>query len=219
MKLQILSIAALAAFSCNAVSGDGPYWTDVNGNIVRSATTGECIRSINWTPEDAIEGCDGKPVKPKSAAVPVVAAVPADSDGDGVPDDVDKCPDSPTDKPVDADGCTIVSVVLKNVQFESNSSELTSGSSESLDKVVNAMNEYDQLRIEIQAHTDNSGEAAYNLSLSEKRANSVRDYLIAKGVAANRMAVKGFGETQPIADNSTRDGRATNRRVELKVID
>ena len=219
MKLQILSIAALAAFSCNAVSGDGPYWTDVNGNIVRSATTGECIRSINWTPEDAIEGCDGKPVKPKSAAVPVVAAVPADSDGDGVPDDVDKCPDSPTDKPVDADGCTIVSVVLKNVQFESNSSELTAGSSESLDKVVNAMNEYDQLRIEIQAHTDNMGEAAYNLSLSEKRANSVRDYLIAKGVAANRMVVKGFGETQPIADNSTRDGRATNRRVELKVLE
>ena len=219
MKLQILSIAALAAFSCNAVSGDGPYWTDVNGNIVRSATTGECIRSINWTPEDAIEGCDGKPVKPKSAAVPVVAAVPADSDGDGVPDDVDKCPDSPTDKPVDADGCTIVSVVLKNVQFESNSSELTAGSSESLDKVVNAMNEYDQLRIEIQAHTDNSGEAAYNLSLSEKRANSVRDYLIGKGVAADRMKAKGYGESQPIADNKTRDGRTANRRVELKVIE
>ena len=225
MKLKILSIAALAAFSSNALSDDGPYWTDVNGDIVRSATTGECIRSINWTPEDAIEGCDGKPVKPKpaaapvAAAVPVAAAAPADSDGDGVPDDVDKCPDSPTDKPVDADGCTIVSVVLKNVQFESNSSELTTGSSESLEKVVNAMNEYDQLRIEIQAYTDRMGEASYNLSLSEKRANSVRDYLIAKGVAANRMEVKGYGETQPIADNSTRDGRATNRRVELKVIE
>jgi outer membrane protein OmpA-like peptidoglycan-associated protein len=226
MKLQILSMAALAAFSCNALSGDGPYWTDVNGDIVRSATTGECIRSINWTPEDAIEGCDGKPVQPKPTAksapvvaVPIVAAGTADSDGDGVPDDVDKCPDSPADKPVDADGCTIVSVVLKNVQFESNSSELTAGSSESLDKVVNAMNEYDQLRIEIQAHTDSMGEASYNLSLSEKRANSVRDYLVAKGVAANRMEVKGLGETQPIADNSTRDGRATNRRVELKVID
>ena len=226
MKLKILSVAVIAAFSCNAHSGDGPYWTDVNGNIVRSATTGECIRSINWTPEDVIEGCDGKPVQPKptaktapAAAVPLVAAAPADSDGDGVPDDVDKCPDSPTDKPVDADGCTIVSVVLENVQFESNSSELTAGSSESLDKVVNAMSEYDQLRIEIQAHTDNMGEASYNLSLSEKRANSVRDYLIAKGVAANRMEVKGYGETQPISDNSTRDGRAKNRRVELKVID
>ena len=219
MKLKILSIAALATFSCNAISSNGPYWTDVNGNIVRSATTGECVRSINWTPEDAIEGCDGKPIKPKPAAAPVVAAVPADSDGDGVPDDVDKCPDSPADKPVDADGCTIVSVVLKNVQFESNSSELTAGSSDSLDKVVNAMNEYDQLRIEIQAHTDNTGDAAYNLSLSEKRANSVRAYLIAKGVAANRMEVKGYGETQPIADNGTRDGRATNRRVELKVIE
>jgi len=219
MKLKILSIAALATFSCNAISSNGPYLTDVNGNIVRSATTGECVRSINWTPEDAIEGCDGKPIKPKPAAAPVVAAVPADSDGDGVTDDMDKCPDSPSDKPVDADGCTIVSVVLEDVQFESNSSELTAGSSESLDKVVNAMNEYDQLRIEIQAHTDNMGEASYNLSLSEKRANSVRDYLIAQGVAANRMEVKGYGETQPIADNSTRDGRAKNRRVELKVID
>lgn len=220
MKLQILSIAALATFSCNAISHDkSPYWTDVNGTIVRSATTGECVRSINWTPEDAIEGCDGKPIKPKPAVVPVVAAVPADSDGDGVTDDMDKCPDSPSDKPVDADGCTIVSVVLENVQFESNSSELTAGSSESLDEVVNAMSEYDQLRIEIQAHTDNMGEASYNLSLSEKRANSVRDYLIAQGVAANRMEVKGYGETQPIADNSTRDGRAKNRRVELKVID
>ncbi|MGB5601557.1 MAG: OmpA family protein [Gammaproteobacteria bacterium] len=227
MKFQILSVLALAAFSCNAISDDGPYWTNQAGNIVRSATTGECIRTITWTPEDAIEGCDGKPVKPKPAAKPApVAAVPvaaavavADSDGDGVTDDMDKCADSPSDKPVDADGCTIVSVVLKNVQFELNSSELTAGSSESLNNVVDKMNEYDQLRIEIQAHTDSMGEAAYNMSLSEKRANSVRDYLIGKGIAGNRMEVKGYGETKPIADNDTRDGRAENRRVELKVIE
>jgi OOP family OmpA-OmpF porin len=224
MKIKVLSVFALAAFSCSTIADDGPYWTDENGTIVRSANTGECIRSINWTPEDAIEGCDGKPIKPKPepAAVPVAAAAAVavvDSDGDGVPDDVDKCPGSPADKPVDADGCTIVSVVLKNVQFELNSSELTAGSSESLNKVVDAMNEYDQLRIEIQAHTDNTGDAAYNLSLSEKRANSVRDYLIAGGIAANRMEVKGYGETQPVADNNTREGRAANRRVELKVID
>ena len=82
------------------------------------------------------------------AAAPVVAAK-IDSDGDGVTDDLDKCPNSPSDKPVDANGCTIESVVLKNVNFESNSSELKAGSSESLDKAVAAMNKYDQLRIEI----------------------------------------------------------------------
>ena len=75
------------------------------------------------------------------------------------------------------------------------------------------------LRIEIHAHTDSMGEVAYNQSLSEKRANSVRDYMIGKGVAAERMVAKGYGETQPIADNGTRDGRAENRRVELKVIE
>jgi outer membrane protein OmpA-like peptidoglycan-associated protein len=75
------------------------------------------------------------------------------------------------------------------------------------------------LRIEVQAHSDNSGDAAYNQYLSEERANSVRDYLIAKGIAPDRIEAKGYGESQPIADNDTREGRAANRRVELKVIE
>jgi OOP family OmpA-OmpF porin len=221
MNLKIFSMIVMGAVSFNAISADGPYWTDENGTIVRSGF-GKCVRTINWTPEDAIAGCDGKAPAAKVAAEPVpvaVVAAPADSDGDGVLDNADKCPDSPADKPVDKDGCTIVSVVLKNVQFEFNSSELTAGSSESLDKVVDAMNEYPTLRIEIQAHSDNSGDAAYNQSLSEKRANSVRDYLTGKGIASDRMVAKGYGESQPIADNNTREGRAQNRRVELKVID
>ncbi len=209
MNFRVLLTIVCAAVSFDAFSNDGPYWTDAYGNIVRSGF-GKCVRTIYWTPEDAIEGCDGKTSK---------AAAPADSDGDGVADVTDKCPDSPADKPVDKDGCTIVSVVLKNVQFEFNSSELTAGSSESLDKVVDAMNEYPTLRIEIQAHSDNSGDAGYNQSLSEERANSVRDYLISKGIAPDRMEAKGYGESQPVADNDTREGRATNRRVELKVID
>jgi OOP family OmpA-OmpF porin len=223
MKIQTLSVIVFTTISFNAFSDDGPYWTTTSGNIFRSATTGECVRSGSWTPEAAakVEECQDKQAAAEPApvaATPVAAAV-IDSDSDGVPDDADKCPDSPTDKPVDADGCTIVSVVLKNVQFESNSSELAAGSSESLDKAVDAMNKYSDLRIEIQAHTDNMGEAAYNQYLSEQRANSVRDYMIGKGIAAERMEVKGYGESQPIADNSTREGRAANRRVELKIIE
>ena len=223
MKFKILILALFAAVSFNAFSYDGPYWTDENGNIVRSGF-GKCVRTINWTPEDAIEECGDKPAakpvaKPAPVAAAPVVAAPVDSDGDGVTDDMDKCPDSPADKPVDAEGCTIVSVVLKNVQFESNSSELTAGSSEELDKAVDAMNKYDQIRIEIQAHSDSMGEASYNQYLSEQRANSVRDYMIGKGIAADRMVAKGYGESKPIADNSTRDGRAKNRRVELKIIE
>ena len=227
MNFQTLSVIALASVSFNALSGDGPYWKDPNGVIVRSANTGECVRTRSWTPEAAaaVEECQEKTAKLKVAAEPaIVVAAPAvaavvDSDGDGVPDLADKCPGSPSDKPVDADGCTIVSVVLDDVQFELNSSELTANSSASLDKVVNAMNEYPNLRIEVQAHTDSMGAVAYNQSLSEKRASSVRDYVIGAGIAANRIAAKGYGETKPIADNTTSDGRAKNRRVELTVIE
>jgi OOP family OmpA-OmpF porin len=219
MKIHTISAVIFATVSYNTLADDGPYWTTVNGNIFRSATTGECVRSGSWTPEDAIEECEGKGKVTKPAAAAPVAAAAADSDGDGVIDDMDKCPDSPADKPVDADGCTIVSVVLKNVQFESNSSELTAGSGEALDKAVAAMNKYDHLRIEIQAHTDSMGDAGYNQSLSQKRAESVRDYMVDEGIAADRMEVKGYGETKPVADNNTREGRAANRRVELKIID
>ena len=187
MKFQILSLVALATVTLNANADDGPYWTDRNGVIVRSANTGECVRSGSWTSETAakVEECLDKTAnaEPAPVAVVPVAAAVLDSDGDGVLDNVDKCPDSPSNKPVDADGCTIVSVVLEDVQFELNSSELTAGSSESLDKVVAAMNEYPDLRIEVQAHTDSMGEAAYNQSLSDKRARSVRDYLVASGIA------------------------------------
>lgn len=221
MKLRILSATILAVVSFNAHSGDGPYWTDTNGNIIRSATSGACVRSGSWTPETALEECEGKPAKADSAPVAVtpIAAAVADSDSDGVPDDADKCPDSPADKPVDTNGCTIEKVVLKNVQFELNSAELASGSTGELDKAVNAMNKYPALRIEISAYTDNTGEAAYNQQLSEKRANSVRDYMISQGIAKDRMEVKGYGEEKPIADNNTREGRAANRRVEMKVLD
>ncbi|MBE9560650.1 MAG: OmpA family protein [Proteobacteria bacterium] len=234
MKLKLLSATILATISFNSSASDGAYWTDSYGNIVRSGWTNECIQTRTWTPEDYIEGCDGKPVdtakspsnsNEKSSSTAAAAAVvpamtsAADSDGDGVADNADNCPDSPDDKPVDADGCTIVSVVLKGVNFESNSDELTSGSSVELDKAVSAMNKYGHLQIEIQAHSDSMGEAGYNQSLSDKRANSVRDYMISEGIAADRMVAKGYGESQPVADNGTRDGRSKNRRVELKIID
>jgi OOP family OmpA-OmpF porin len=237
MKLRFIpasTLLALAVLSMDAQAQYAPYWTDPEGNIVRSGSGG-CVRTRHWTPEDAIPECGGdlaakkaeekpaaEPAPAAAVAAPVVAAVPAaptDSDNDGVADDADKCADSPADKPVDADGCTIVSVVLEDVRFENNSAELTSGSSEQLDKAVAAMKEYPHIRVEVQAHSDSSGAASYNQALSEKRAGSVRDYMVSKGIAADRLTAKGYGEDQPIASNDTREGRAKNRRVELKIIE
>lgn len=237
MNLSVIpasTLLALAILSLDAQAHYAPYWTDAQGNIVRSGSGG-CVRTRHWTPEDAIPECGGEvaakkakqepaagPAPAAAVAAPVVAAVPAapaDSDNDGVADDADKCADSPADKPVDADGCTIVSVVLEDVRFENNSAELTSGSGEQLDKAVAAMKKYPDIRVEVQAHSDGSGAASYNQALSEKRAGSVRDYMVSKGIAADRLTAKGYGEDQPIASNDTPEGRAKNRRVELKIIE
>ena len=236
VKVAILPLFLLTPLTTTlAAEQSEGYWYNSAGEIWRDST-GDCWDTRFLTEENSLPECTGEVVDndldkdgvvnsadncPKTPAGVSVDAkgcqLNSDSDGDGVLDDADKCPDSPADKPVDADGCTIVSVVLKNVHFETNSSELSSSSSEDLDKAVAAMNKYSQLQIEIQAHTDSMGDAGYNQSLSEKRANSVRDYMIGKGIAANRMKAKGYGESQPVADNDTKAGRKSNRRVELKV--
>ena len=79
------------------------------------------------------------------------------------------------------------------------------------------MNENKDKKVSLSGHTDNVGTEAYNQALSERRVNSVKDYVVKKGVDASRVAGQGFGESKPIADNKTREGRAKNRRVEIKV--
>ncbi|WP_237219639.1 OmpA family protein [Sphingomonas arenae] len=87
-----------------------------------------------------------------------------------------------------------------------------------LNEVANTLAQYQQTYIDIYGHTDSTGSDAYNQSLSERRAQSVASYLSSRGVAPARMATRGFGETQPIADNATEYGRSQNRRVEIKVV-
>ncbi|HYM93341.1 MAG TPA: OmpA family protein, partial [Chitinophagaceae bacterium] len=86
------------------------------------------------------------------------------------------------------------------------------------DKLVELLNDNPGLKVEISGHTDNVGKPADNLVLSNNRAKSVVTYLISKGIAANRLSFKGYGETKPVADNTTEEGRALNRRTEMKVI-
>jgi len=147
------------------------------------------------------------------AAAPVVPQT-LDSDGDGVPDSVDKCPGTLKGTTVDATGCP-VRLVLKGQHFQHDSAELTPNARIILDEVAQNLIAHPQKNdIEVQGHASSEGKASHNLKLSQRRAQSVADYLKSKGVT-NRLVAKGYGSSQPIADNRTEEGRALNRRVEL----
>jgi OOP family OmpA-OmpF porin len=137
-----------------------------------------------------------------------------DEDADGVNDCLDRCPGTPKGSKVDANGC-LTSIILKGVKFKYDSAELTSNAMEILDAVVVSLVSSSQKNdIEVQGHASSEGTDAYNMKLSLRRSQSVADYLKTKGVA-NKLTAKGYGETQPIADNSTEAGKSQNRRVEL----
>ena len=109
-------------------------------------------------------------------------------------------------------------IALHNVFFEVDRYELLDESQIELDKVVEMLNNNPSVRVELGGHTDNVGSPAANQTLSEQRAKAVYNYLVSKGIAANRLSYKGYGETQPVADNATPEGRQLNRRTEMKVM-
>jgi outer membrane protein OmpA-like peptidoglycan-associated protein/tetratricopeptide (TPR) repeat protein len=109
-------------------------------------------------------------------------------------------------------------IVLKNIFFDPNKFDLKPESGSELGEIVQLLKDNPTLKIQINGHTDNSGKPADNILLSENRARSVTSYLIAKGIAPARLSSKGWGDTQPIADNGTPEGKAKNRRTELKVL-
>lgn len=140
-----------------------------------------------------------------------------DSDGDGVGDSRDECPDTPAGTTVDNRGCTLAPAYeLEGVRFDFDSARLTPDSKASLDDAVKILERHSELQVEIAGHTDSIGSETYNQGLSERRARAVRDYLVAHGIDAGRLTVRGYGETEPVADNATRVGRAANRRVEMR---
>jgi outer membrane protein OmpA-like peptidoglycan-associated protein len=130
-----------------------------------------------------------------------------------------RSPDSTYEKniplqPIEANA----SVILKNIFFDVNKFDLKPESEAELDKIVQLMNDNPTLKIQIGGHTDNVGKPADNLLLSNNRAKAVVNYLVSKNISPRRLTAKGFGETQPVAANNTEDGRALNRRTEMKVI-
>ncbi|MDH3298808.1 MAG: OmpA family protein, partial [Gemmatimonadota bacterium] len=174
---------------------------------------------------DGIDQCDNTP----AGAVVDATGCPMDSDGDGVLDGIDKCPGTPAGRAVDADGCGEFQaalaqgrLVISGVQFEFNSADLKEESTAALTRAAgairNAIANRPGISIEVGGHTDAIGSESYNQRLSERRAASVRDFIVSvEPSVANSLTTAGYGESRPIADNGTDAGRAQNRRVEFVV--
>ncbi len=143
--------------------------------------------------------------------VVVEKPAPVDSDGDGVYDDQDQCPNTPKGAKVDERGCW----VLSDVFFDFDKYDIKPQFDYALDAVAKVLKMNPSVRIRIEGHTDNVGSAKYNVLLSERRANSVKVYLEKLGIDADRLSTIGYGFSRPIATDSTPEGRDLNRRVEL----
>jgi outer membrane protein OmpA-like peptidoglycan-associated protein len=149
-----------------------------------------------------------------------------DTDGDGVLDKDDKCPNEAGE--VALDGCPrqapseavmkTLNDYAKTILFDTGRASIKGDSEQVVDNIVAILKEYPNSRFSIDGHTDSTGSARTNQLLSERRANAVRDYLIANGIAADRLEAKGYGEDKPIADNKTSTGRKNNRRVEVVLL-
>ncbi len=143
-----------------------------------------------------------------------------DGDNDGVVDRLDECPDSSPGVQVDIKGCEIKEEIqLQGVNFESNSDRLLPGAESVLNDAAATLRKNPSIKVEVAGHTDSDGAADYNESLSARRATTVHDYLAANGVSTDRMSVRGYGESQPIADNTSAAGKAANRRVLLRIVE
>ncbi len=159
---------------------------------------------------DEEDKCPDQPGLPKYNGCPI-----PDTDGDGINDEEDKCPTIPGVK--ENDGCpAIPKFNAADVQFVTGSSKPTAKALKELDDIVSYMKEYPEITLNVNGHTDNVGKEAFNQTLSEKRAAAIVDALVKKGVDASKLQSTGFGMSQPIADNSTAEGRSQNRRVEFK---
>jgi OOP family OmpA-OmpF porin len=168
--------------------------------------------------DGVVDSADRCPNTPKESLVDEKGCE-LDSDGDGIVNGKDRCPETALGVKVDARGCQLKDViVLEDVRFATDSAELISHSEKALDEMVDTLKRYRDLRMEVAGHTDRRGPRRYNLSLSQRRAETVRNYLIAKGISADRLTAKGYGPDKPVADNTTPRGQAANRRVELRIL-
>jgi len=172
------------------------------------------------------DGIDTCPETPQRAQVDAVGC-PTDGDDDGVADGIDECPQTSPGVAVGETGCSELAAALRQGQavrvegvvFEVNSETLTPDSYPVLEQWALVLQDEPTLRIEIGGHTDDDGAEAHNLKLSTRRATAVQEFLVSRGVDGSQLEVRGYGESQPLGDNATEEGRAMNRRVVFKSLE
>ena len=183
------------------------------------------LKQFNGCPDTDHDGIpDNKDKCPYEAGPADNGGCPvADRDHDGVPDAEDRCPD--VYGTLANHGCPEIkkeiheaaSKAARDIFFDEGKATLKKNSYASLNKMVKILKDDQSLYLDIEGYTDNVGNSAVNMTLSDRRANACRDYLVSKGINADRLTAKGHGEEQPIADNRTEAGRAKNRRTEMKL--
>jgi OOP family OmpA-OmpF porin len=194
--------------------GDDPSGKAVLEQIAKTGGCGYATTADRLATSSSMAGFVESIFLAKAAPkpVPMAASKPMDSDKDGVPDNLDQCPNTPLGATVDARGCwTYAAKVL----FDINSAEVKSEAYPMLTEAVQILKQNPNLKVEIDGHADITGAPEYNMILSEKRAQAVKDFFVTRGIDAERLTTKGFGITRPAASNKTKQGRSKNRRVEL----
>ena len=203
---SILGATLISAGAISAHAAEGVYYDPSNAASADGKTVGyELYRTI---------GCPGKQLLDAPCKVPAPAPEPekvvaAEPVAAPAPAPAYVAP-APAPEPAAPQ-----KLVLEGVNFDFDKATLRQEDIGSLDNDVATLKTWGDVDIEVAGHTDSMGSDAYNMKLSQQRAEAVRNFLISRGVAADRLTAKGYGESQPVADNATEEGRFKNRRVEL----
>jgi OOP family OmpA-OmpF porin len=225
---------AILIFSDGKVRKDRYYdIPEIGAELVRAYGDRICVHTVQMGTHDegsillrtlsGLTACGGHRTHTQVSNVPGMEALirhvffgldAPDSDGDGVCDAEDHCPNTPAGALVNSRGCWVVG----SLNFDTDKSYIKREFSDDLAQVTRVLQANPGIRVRVDGHTDSVGSASYNVGLSGRRAAAVRRDLINRGINASRLETKGFGESQPIVDNSTPANRYMNRRVELTVI-
>jgi OOP family OmpA-OmpF porin len=205
---NLAAFVATAALATAAVAQNVDNWRSATGETWKSAT-GLCWRDATWTPATAAKECDGALVAPAAVVAPTVAPAPAPAPA---------AASAPAPAPAAQAPAAAKVTYAADAFFDFDKHVIKPAGKAKLDDLVGKVKGINLEVIIAVGHTDSEGTDAYNQKLSVRRAESVKAYLVSKGIEKNRIYTEGKGEKQPVADNKTKEGRAKNRRVEIEVV-